>query len=65
MLQKIRGVIDLLNEERGGVLSEYGLLIALVAVACIGAMIFLGQAIVSKFKEVGTEIQNAKSIPVQ
>ncbi|OIQ59756.1 Flp/Fap pilin component [Moorella thermoacetica] len=63
MLQKIRSVIGLLNEERGGVLSEYGLLIALVAVACIAAMIFLGKAIAGKFKDVGTQIQNAQ--PVQ
>lgn len=52
-----------LKNERGGALSEYGLLIALVAVACIAAMIFLGGALAQKFRAVGTEIQNAQ--PVQ
>jgi|GEM_PF-3769364 len=51
------------RDQSGGALSEYGLLIALIAVACIAAMIFLGKAIATKFKDVGTQIQNAQ--PVQ
>lgn len=60
MLKKCIGI---LKNQRGGVLSEYGLLIALVAVACIVAMVFLGNAIAGKFKSVGEQIQNAQ--PVQ
>lgn len=55
--------VALVRDESGGALSEYGLLIALIAVACIAAMIFLGKAIAEKFKSVGQEIQNAQ--PVQ
>lgn len=47
------------RDDRGGVLSEYGLLIALIAVAVIGAAIFLGGAIARKFRDVGEQIQNA------
>lgn len=55
--------IDILKSQRGGVLSEYGLLIALIAVAVIAAAIFLGGAVAGKFKSVGEQIQNAQ--PVQ
>lgn len=47
------------KSESGQALSEYGLLIALVAVACILAMVFLGEQITAKFRDVGTEIQSA------
>ena len=56
-------VAAFVRDQTGGALSEYGLLIALIAVACIAAMIFLGKAIATKFKDVGTQIQNAQ--PVQ
>lgn len=57
------GVAAVARSDSGGVLSEYGLLMALVAVACIAAMIFFGGAIAGKFKNVGTQVQNAQ--PVQ
>lgn len=56
-------VVALARDQSGGALSEYGLLIALIAVACIAAMIFLGKAIATKFKGVGQQIQDAQ--PVQ
>lgn len=54
MLKKI------LKDERGQSLSEYGLLLALIAVACIAVMIFLGDQLVAKFRSVGEQIQQAQ-----
>lgn len=43
--------------ERGASLVEYALLVALIAVACIAAINFLGGNAKGKFNEVGSEIQ--------
>lgn len=56
MLTKL---MQILRGERGGALSEYGLLIALIAVVCIAALIALGNSIADKFWEVTDEIENA------
>jgi pilus assembly protein Flp/PilA len=42
--------------ERGASLVEYALLVALIAVVCIGAISFLGGNAESKFSEVGGSI---------
>lgn len=52
-------VLNVLKDERGQSLSEYGLLLALVAVVCIAALIFLGDELVEKFREVGQKIEQA------
>lgn len=57
-----KNCIEVLKNEHGQGMAEYGLIIALVAVAVIIAVTLLGSAIAGKFKEVGTEIQNAKPI---
>ena len=44
------------NDERGASLVEYALLVALIAVACIAAVSFLGGNAKSKFNEVGTAV---------
>lgn len=51
-----------IGDERGQGLVEYGLIIALVAVAAILVLIFLGGAISEKFQDVGKQIQDAKPI---
>ncbi len=56
MLQKCKNV---LSSQRGQGLSEYGLIIALIAVVSIAALIFLGPVIADKFFGVGNQIQNA------
>ncbi len=43
--------------DRGASLVEYALLVALIAVVCILAITFLGQAASSKFSGVGSAIQ--------
>ena len=44
------------TSERGAALVEYALLVALIAVVCIGAITFLGQSADSKFSTVGSQI---------
>lgn len=51
-----------LKNQQGQGLSEYGLIIALIAVVSIGALIFLGPKIADKFFDVGKKIQDAKSV---
>lgn len=53
---------QVLNNEDGQGMAEYGLIIALIAIAVIGAMIFLGSSLSAKFKGIGTTINDAKSI---
>jgi pilus assembly protein Flp/PilA len=44
------------NSDRGASLVEYALLVALIAVVCLAAVTFLGQAASSKFSSVGSAI---------
>lgn len=57
MLEKIK---SLFRDERGQGMAEYGLIIALVAIAVIVALTFLGGALKNKFKSVGETINNAQ-----
>ena len=47
------------RDERGASLVEYALLVALIAVACIVAVGFLGSEASSKFSKVGSQIGGA------
>jgi len=60
LLKKIAVYRKVLLSEKGQGLTEYGLIIALIAVAAIVAMRFLGESIAQKFNDVKDEIQNAK-----
>lgn len=42
----------LLKDKRGQGLSEYGLLIALIAVVCIAILTLMGGRIAAKFQEI-------------
>jgi pilus assembly protein Flp/PilA len=44
--------------ERGASLVEYALLVALIAVVCIGAITFLGNTAADNFSQVGNSISN-------
>lgn len=44
------------SSERGASLVEYALLVALIAVVCIGAVTFLGNAAADEFSTVGNSI---------
>ena len=60
MLKKIAVYRKVLLSEKGQGLTEYGLIIALIAVAAIVAMIFLGESVAQKFDDVGKQIKDAK-----
>jgi pilus assembly protein Flp/PilA len=45
-----------IKSERGASLVEYALLVALIAVVCIGAVTVLGTGASKKFSSVGTTI---------
>lgn len=47
------------NDERGASLVEYALLVALIAVVCIGAVSFIGGSAKTKFNTVGSSISAA------
>ncbi len=57
MLQKTKNI--LMNQNGQG-LVEYGLIIALIAVIAIGALLVLGPTISEKFFDVQKEIESAK-----
>jgi pilus assembly protein Flp/PilA len=44
------------SSERGASLVEYALLVALIAVVCIGAVSFLGTQARDNFSEIGSSI---------
>jgi len=46
------------SDERGASLVEYALIVALIAVICIVAIAFLGNAASSKFSTVGSSVAN-------
>lgn len=53
MLKKIKG---LFIEEEGQALTEYGLIIGLIAVACIAALTLLGPEIADMFTKITTKL---------
>ena len=56
-MEKCRAI---LRNQQGQGLSEYGLIIGLIAIVCIGALVLLGPTIAEKFHMVNQEIENAK-----
>ena len=52
---------NILKDESGQGMAEYGLIIALIAVFVIGAVMFLGNQLSDKFKLIGEKIRDAKS----
>lgn len=48
-----------LKDESGATAIEYGLIAALVAIACIAALSALGGNLTDAFEEVSTELDNA------
>lgn len=53
MLKKIKG---LLVEEKGQGMTEYGLILGLIALAVVGALIILGPKIASIFTNVNDKL---------
>jgi pilus assembly protein Flp/PilA len=51
------------NDERGANMVEYILLVALIALAVMGAVLFLGGELNSKFSEAGSKVSVAPANP--
>lgn len=45
------------SEERGQGMTEYGLILALIAVVCIGGLVAMGPAIKDKFMAIGDAVK--------
>lgn len=56
-----RGAAQSADDERGASLVEYALLVGLIAVVCITAMAFFGEAISSQYSGVGNSLNSAGS----
>ena len=52
-------MIGFIKDEDGATAIEYGLIAALVAVACITALSAMGDSLVAIFEEVATELDGA------
>ncbi len=52
-------MIGFIKDEDGATAIEYGLIAALVAVACIGALTAMGDSLVGIFEEVSTKLDTA------
>lgn len=58
----VQNVLNILKNERGQGMTEYGLIIALIAIVCIVAITFLGDQLKDKFEFIGKEIES-KGVP--
>jgi pilus assembly protein Flp/PilA len=67
MRGKIRGLLDMLRtlhaEERGQGMTEYVLIVVLIAIAVIGAVIFFRSVIIGRFKESGSAVPAVNTNP--
>jgi len=53
----MKDIIDLMKDERGQGMAEYGLIIALVAIVVIVALTALGTKLKAKFDEVNKNLE--------
>jgi pilus assembly protein Flp/PilA len=56
-------MMQLWKDEEGATMVEYGLMVALIAVACLAVVTTLGGALLTKFGQVGTAINAAGTTP--
>jgi pilus assembly protein Flp/PilA len=54
-------LMSLRDREEGQALVEYALILALIAVVCIGALQVLGTNVEAKLQEIATAVANAGS----
>lgn len=59
-MRGVKEVIEILRDERGQGMAEYGLIIALVAIAAILALTFLGNALKAKFQNTAETLESAQ-----
>jgi pilus assembly protein Flp/PilA len=56
---RVANPISIFENESGATAIEYGLIAALVSVACIAALKFTGGALIGVFTKVGNDLQDA------
>ncbi len=54
---------SMLKDEKGATMVEYALMVALIAVVCIGAVTLIGTSAETKFNEVQSAITGAAPAP--
>ena len=54
---------DRVREEKGATAVEYGLLVGLIAVAIIGAVVFLSDQLEALFNSIGGDLEDAATTP--
>lgn len=59
MKMLIRHILRLMNDERGVTAVEYGLILALIFLAMLGALTTLSDKTIGLFNDVSTEVANA------
>ena len=59
----MKNVNQLIRNEKGQTMVEYGLLIALISIAVIGVLVLLGPHIASFFQSVDTQLVAANHTP--
>jgi pilus assembly protein Flp/PilA len=57
----IKKLIGFCKDEKGATMVEYGLMVALIAVVCIGAVIVIGSQLNITFDGVGTALETANA----
>ena len=62
---RIQNAIVTAREDRGAAMAEYGLLLALVALAAIGILALFGGAIVDVFTEAETTLSGGGDAPAE
>jgi len=55
----MKSIVKFLRAEEGAALAEYGLLVGLIALACIVAITALGTSISGVFNQIATTLTNA------
>lgn len=53
----INKLMNFFKDEEGATMVEYALMIALIAVVCIGAVTLIGQSANTKFQNVATSLE--------
>ena len=56
MIARLRAFV---RDTEGQDLIEYALLVALIAVICVGAVTFAGQQVLAIFNQIGTDLASA------
>ena len=67
MRDKMKSLLNMLKmlhaEERGQGMTEYVLIVVLIAIAVIGAVIFFRSVIIGRFKESGSAVPGVQTNP--